>query len=385
MTSKPYVLWSLPHSLYSGKIRSYLIKRDLPFVERFPSDPDFATRVLPQVGLMVIPVLETPEGEIVQENCAMIDLLEERHGQGDLAGLGPVQQVVAEVIDAYGCNALLALSMHYRWSYRAEQEVFLRNEFARAIPRLATHTDRIDMAAKVMSRFNGFLPNLGVTEEVIPAIEAAYDELLTALEEHFQQWPYLLGGKPSLADFGLLAPLFAHLGRDPVPASLMKKKAPSVFRWTERMNTAVIPDPDYGHVGADFPAGDAIPETLEKVLTLIFAQWGPALAADAAQFDAWVASLADPAAGTLVSHNGERQVHPHVGRIEYQWRGVTMRRGSHPHSLWHFARAQNKAKALQGEDARGLEALLERTGGTAMMALTTTRPIARANNVLVLA
>ena len=93
-----------------------------------------------------------------------------------------------------------------------------------------------------MNYFNGFLPILGVTDDSLPTIERNYLELLDALDIHFQDYPYVLGGRPSFADFGLMAPLFAHLARDPVPASLMKNKAPNVYRWTERMNLAAIAD-----------------------------------------------------------------------------------------------------------------------------------------------
>ena len=61
-----------------------------------------------------------------------------------------------------------------------------------------------------------------------------------------------------------------------------------------------------------------------------------------------------------------------------------MRRGSHPHSLWHFARAQAAAAALDDAAKARLDALLARTGGAAMMAIATAWPIVRENNVLVL-
>ena len=182
----------------------------------------------------------------------------------------------------------------------------------------------------------------------------------------------------------MIAPLYAHLARDPVPGFLMRTTAPNVARWTERMNVAEIADSDYADTGAAYPADDAIPESLEALLAAVFAHWGPGLLEDAAQFNRWLAGLADPAPGTIVSHDGGRSVHPHVGRIEYPWRGVTMRRGSHPHSLWHFARAQAAAAALEGEARARLDALLARTGGAEVMALATDRPIARENNVLVL-
>lgn len=385
MTEPRYTLWGTPHSLFTGKARSYLIKKGLPFTERRPGDPYFGSAVLPKVGMMVIPVLETGAGEVVQENCDIIDLLEARHADPVLSPTSGVQQVVAHFLDAFGSNYLMPLAMHYRWSFRAQQELFLRTEFARVLPRQGSHAERLELAGKVMARFNGFLPRLGVSEDVIPAMEAAYAELLAALELHFQEWPYLLGGRPSIADFGMMGPLFAHLGRDPVPARLMQTTAPAVFRWTERMNTPGIADPDFTHVPEEYPQNDAIPETLQAILKIAFAQWTPGLSADAAQFESWLAETGDAPSGTPVSRGDQRQVHPGVGAIAYPWRGVTINRGSHVHSLWHLARAQSAMQELSADSQTRLTALLELTGGTELMDLTPSRAMKREGNILVLA
>lgn len=384
MSTGHYTLWGTPHSLYTGKVRSYLIKKQVPYVEKMASDPRFQSEVVPAIGLKVIPVVETPAGELLQDTTAIIDHIEARHGEVDLTPPGGVQQVVAHFIDAFGSNYLMPAAMHYRWSYRERQELFLQAEFARATPAAMPYEQRLATAKGIMGFFNGFLPNLGVDDQSAPAIEAAYEELLDVLEAHFRLYPYLLGGRPSLADFGMMAPLYAHLARDPVPAMLMRTRAPNVARWTERMNSAQIEDDDYANPGGAYPAGDAIPETLEEVLKVAFAQWQPGLAADAAQFEQWLAGLTDPAPGTVVSQNGNRVVHPHVGMIEYPWRETTVRRASHIHSLWHLARAQTLAGELEGEAAGRLASLLGRTGGTALMACRTSRPLARENNVVVL-
>ncbi len=385
MAGGHHTLWGTPHSLYTGKARSYLIKKQIAFAERIPGDPHFLGEIVPTIGHMVVPVLETADGQLVQDTSAIIDHLDALYPEPELNPQGGVQQVVAAFLDAFGSNYLLPLAMHYRWTYRAEQELFLRAEFARAVPPGMPYEQRLAMAGAFMDRFSGFLPNLGVAPAVIPAMEESYRELLAALEAHFRLHPYLLGGRPSLADFGMMAPLYAHLARDPVPALLMRTIAPNVARWTERMNTAAIPDSDYADTSGTYPADDAIPASLEDVLQVAFAQWGPGLAADAAQFDRWLEGLGDAPAGTLVSHDGERQVHPHVGRISYAWRGVTMERGSQPHSLWHLARAQALAENLPPAAADAFAALLERTGGSAVMAIRTARPMTRSENVLVLA
>ena len=384
MPTPGFTLWGTPHSLFTGKARSYLLKKGVRFTELLASDARFLSEVMPKVGHMVIPVVETPEGELIQDTTAIIDHVESRHAEPVLHPAGAVQGVVAQFLDAFGSNYLMPAAMHYRWSYRAEQEAFLRAEFARAVPPQVPYDQRLAMAGAIMDRFNGFLPNLGVTAETIPAIESAYEELLDVLEAHFRLHPYLLGGRPSVADFGLMGPLYAHLARDPVPAKLMRTRAPNVARWTERMNVAQIADPEFP--GAeDFPVDDALPETLEAVLRVAFAQWEAGIAADAACFDTWLAGLSDPAPGTIVALNGQRQVHPNVGMVDYPWRGGTMRRASHIHSLWHLARAQDAARALSGEAAERLAAVLARTGGAKVMATTTSRRMTRENNVLVLA
>jgi glutathione S-transferase len=380
-----YVLWGSPHSFYTGKVRSYLIKKRLPYREEHLFDAEFRTRILPAVRLVVVPIVETPDGRILQDSTDIIEYLEaERHGPRMLPET-PVQQAIAWLLGAFGTEGLLGPGMHYRWSYRAEQEDFLCAEFGRAIHRGPDREARLTTARQVMEYFSGFLPALGVTPQTIPTIEAAYGELLDALDDHFLHYPYLLGGHPSIADFGLMAPMFAHLARDPVPSTLMKNRAPNVFRWTERMNLARIADGEFPDCPESFPADDAIPPTLEPVLRLAFQDWGAQLLADAQHYNRWIEANPDMPAGAMVSTGGERKTHPSIGPIEYHWRGVTVHRASAPHGLWHFDRAAAYARALTGAARSRFDALVSRTAGEAVMSIRLARPMVRDDYVLVLA
>jgi glutathione S-transferase len=381
----PYTLWSTPHSLYSGKVRSYLIKKRLAYRELYPPHPAFQGRIVPAVKSMVIPVLETPDGAIVQDTTDIIDYLEARHPAPPMNPATPVQRTAALLLDAFGSEYLLALAMHYRWSYRAEQEHFLRAEFGRAVHTGPDREARLQTGSQVMAYFSGFLPRLGVVSETIPTLEASYAELLDALDVHFQTYPYLLGGRPSVADFGLMAPLFAHLARDPVPAMLMKTRAPNVYRWTERMNIANIADGEFPDCPENYLADDAIPATLEPVLRLVFSDWGPGLHADAVCFNAWVERQPSLKAGHPASISEKHQVHPTLGPVEYAWRGITMRRASAPHGLWHFERAAGFARGLSGDARTRLDELLQRTGGSALTTVRLSRQLTRENYALVIA
>ncbi len=298
-----YILWGTPHSFYTGKIRSYLIKKGVPYREELPCNPRFGTHVMPTVRHFVVPVIETPDGRMLQDTTEMIEDIEAALPQPAMIPPTPVQEAVAWLLSAFGSEGLLTPGMHYRWSYRAEQENFLCAEFGRAVVGGPDRAQRYATARQMMQYFNDFLPGLGVTPQTIPTIEAAYVELLEALDDHFLDFPYLLGGRPSIADFGLMAPMYAHLARDPVPATLMKDRAPNVYRWTERMNLANVDDGEFPGIPEAFPANDEIPTTLEPVLRLLFQDWGAQLLADAAAYDAWLE--ANP--GTARRHVGVRK------------------------------------------------------------------------------
>lgn len=380
-----HTLWGTPHSLYTGKIRSYLIKKGIPFRELCPPHPRFRAAVRPAIRLKVAPVIETPDGRILQDTTDMIEHFESAQPAPLMVPEAPLQRAVCWLIGAFGSEGLLPAAMSYRWTYRSEQEHFLRAEFGRGVHAGPDRQARLAAGLQLMNYFNDFLPGLGVTPETLPTIEAAYLELLDALDIHFQHYPYLLGGRPSIADCGLMAPLYAHLGRDPVPASLMKNRAPNVYRWTERMNLAAIADGEFPDCPETYLPGGDLPATLEPVLRLVFQDWGPEIRANAECYNTWVAGQPELASGTLVAADGRRTVHPTLGPIEYSWRGCTVRRASSPHALWHFDRAASHAMGLVGRPAQALAELLQRTGGEWMMAVALARPLRRRDYVLVVA
>lgn len=382
-TNDKYILWGGPLSLYTGKVRSYLIKKGLAYRECFPSHDVFTTRILPAIGFFVVPVLEAPDGEIVQDTSDIIDFLERKFPQPRLFPSTPVQRTIAMLIDAFASEALLRPAMHYRWSYRAQQERFLRAEFGRAGSASPDPAQREAVAAPFMQAMNNHLPPLGITPETIPAIERAHEELLDVLDRHFLTQPYIFGGRPSIADFGLMAPLFAHLGRDPYPATLMKNRAPNVFRWTERMNQPGFFDGEFAGLDENYPPGDAIPDTLEPLLTLIFADWGPELLAIAEQYTAWVHARTSLKPGAIVSATGDRALHASIGDIRFEFRGSVLTCTAKIHALWHFDQAAAQARTLKGAAKTLFDSLIRRTGGERVMAITLARPLKRENFVVI--
>jgi glutathione S-transferase len=384
-STERYTLWGGALSVYTAKVRSYLIKKRIPYRELYPSSPDFGERIIPALGLFVIPVLETPDGTLVQDTSDIIDYLEARYPEPCLVPSSSLQSLLADLLCAYGSEGLNQPSMHYRWSFLDQHGDYIRAEFGRATSLSPDRNERVLAAESIMGMMTDHLPKMGICAETIPAIEAAYLDLLTVLDNHFLAHPYLLGGRPSMADFGLMAGLFAHLSRDPVPSGLMKSHAPNVYRWTERMNLANLDDGEFPDAGDAYLDGDSLPETLEPLLALVFQDWSGELVAATSQFNDWVAANPEKSAGQLVADSEERAVHPSLGQISYELRGITVRRDCAPQTLWHFHKVASAARQLEGEARQRWLELLKRTGGEQVMDLRLERPMRRDENVLVLA
>lgn len=314
----PHILYGVPHSLYTGKSRAYLRKQGFTYVERTPADPRFRAEIVPRIGRGIIPVLVTPDGEVIQDTVDILDHFEDRGVPVSARPPGARQRVLAHVAELYAVVTLTRHAMHYRWSYLDEQRTFLTDAF--------TGGSGTDGAAKVMARMQSYLPMLGVTRDTIPAIEASYLTLLDLLEAHLCRHPYLFGGQPSLGDYGLLGPLFAHLGRDPVPADLMRRRAPKVARWVERMNAPDADLPEYGEYPTCYLGGDELPETLVPLFRHMADELLPELADKTAWLCRFVADT-DPEEGAPVTDKPHQRV---LGGHHVRGRAVRQRRAAVP-------------------------------------------------------
>ena len=75
----------------------------------------------------------------------------------------------------------------------------------------------------------------GTTHHDIRAVQSQYLRSLVALQKIFSSQPFLLGSRPTRADFGLMAPFFRHFSSDPTPRKIMQQRAPAVMEWVARM------------------------------------------------------------------------------------------------------------------------------------------------------
>jgi hypothetical protein len=107
-------------------------------------------------------------------------------------------------------------------------------------------------------------PPMGVTAANIANwIEEVVKPWLRVAGAHLSAHPYLLGARPSLADFALLGADAAHFANDPLCRRWVDSEGPSLVGHTHRL---VEPeDQEFG----DWISADQIPETLIAVLAEI--------------------------------------------------------------------------------------------------------------------
>ncbi len=346
MTTKPgvtYLLYGGELSLYTGKARAYLRYKGLDFRELPATRQVYKEIILPRVGAPIIPVLVTNEDEVVQDSTEIIDFLEARHPAPPIYPAGPLQRLVALLLEFYGDEWLIIPAMHYRWSVIDEQYDFIMREFGAMSAPDATVQEQIRLGEKLCAPFRGSISALGVTPQTIPGIEQSYVELLAELDSHFCHYDFLLGSRPGIGDFGLIGPLYAHLGRDPVPLELMQRSAPNVYRWVQRMNA---PLPRSG----DFLPDDQVPDTLLPVLERMGREHLPDAVDVVAHNARW---LARNPGGSL----------PRVlGFHSFTTGGVSGTRYIHSYSQWMFQRCLDHYTGLDGTDRQRAEKLLSRTG-----------------------
>lgn len=343
-----YTLYGGELSLYTGKARAYLRYKGLDFEERPATRTVYKEIIVPRVGAPIVPVLVTDADELVQDTTDIIDFLEARHPECPVYPDTPLQRLAALMLEYFGDEWLVIPAMHYRWSVLDQQYDFIMREFGALNAPDASPEEQIRLGEKVSAPFRGSIGRLGITEETIPGIERAYAALLAQLDAHFGEYDYLLGSRPSIGDYGLIGPLYAHLARDPVPRALMERTAPNVYRWVQRMNDPV---PRSG----DFLAGDRVPDTLLPVLETMCRELLPDALDVVARNARW---LAENPGGNLPRALG---MHP------FTIGGASGERFVHSFSQWMFQRCLDHYQALAGEARQGADALLARVGGLEAM------------------
>ena len=375
--SQRYKLYTWSLSLYSGKARSWLIKQHVDFDDISPADPHYEKVIRPAVGRWIIPVMQTPDGEIVQDGTDIIDWFDSR-GLARLPAYPPTprHRIASLIMELFGGEGLLRPAMHYRWNFDADNLDFLLQQFGLfAMPQVPPE-ERRDMALHSSGRMRKAALAFGVNETTAPAIEAAYLETMAEFDAHFAAHPYLLGGAPTIGDYGLFAALFAHLGRDPHPVRLMQSRAPMLYRWTERMRNPSSDMVEFIGRDESLLADDAVPATLMTLLQRVAADYLPEIKAMVAHSNDWLAEH-NPPAGEVV---GGAPQNRNIGFCRFAWRGHEIDAMVMPYRIFMLQRIQDAYDGLDEAGRAAVDAMLAEAGLADIVTARCERRVERRDN-----
>lgn len=236
-----HIVYGSRISYYTGKLETYLRFRGIPYERRSPY-PE-AKRVLEGAGAIQHPTVELDDGRWLSDTTPMLAWFEQGQPAPSIYPDDPVLRFAALLIEDYADEWLWRPAMHYRWSYALDRD------YAGAL--LADDELAHIKAPRVLKKWRvarrqlrGFVTGDGVDDATWDHVEQSYLTPLDRLQALLSERPFLLGERPTIADFGMMGPMFRHFGQDPTPEEIMRTRAPAVYEWTARMwNAKPAPAP----------------------------------------------------------------------------------------------------------------------------------------------
>jgi glutathione S-transferase len=335
-------------SPYTQKTSAYLKYKNIPHTDRAPNIFELMHSTPKRVGKAIMPTLQTPEGEWLQDSTHIIDTLEQRYPDNSITPSGAKQNIVSHLFELHGDEWLVLSSLHYRWS-RPDSAEFIVNEFARlGVPFLPRFMGRV-VGRTIRDKMKIYLPKFGINKETAKGLEQFTQTLLIQLNKHFEQYNYLLGDRPCVGDFAMFGQIYAHLYRDPGSKPLFDNTH-HLVAWIERMQ-----NPDSTKKG-DFLSNDEIPATLTPILKTIFAE----------QFEfsnTVVSSIQD-----LANKNPDaKRVSRITGQTDFKIGGIDGKRSMFSFVQWKVQRVLDALHNLKGTEADDAKIWLKTIGGETLI------------------
>lgn len=275
----PLTLMGAPGSPYTRKMVALLRYRRVPHAVIWASHSNPpAGYAEPSVKLLPTFYFPKADGDLqaVVDSTPIIRRLEVEHkGRSSIPG-DPVLAFLNYLIEDYGDEWLTKCMFHFRWAHQADID--------NAGPMLIFWNDptisdqEADAAAAFISKRQiDRLYVVGSNSVTAETIESSYARFLQALDKFIQARGYVLGARPSSADFALYGQLTQLGVIEPTSAALMAKISRRVRGWIDRVEDLSGLTPE----DADWISRDIARSSLELLLTEIGRVYAPFLLANA--------------------------------------------------------------------------------------------------------
>jgi glutathione S-transferase len=228
-----YRIWQSVCSPYSHKVMTYMNYKGIPY-KRMEADMESMNGVIKQlVGQSIIPVILTPDEHVLQDSTPILQHFEKTYPQKTTIPTDNRLAFIMWLLEEFSDEYMPRIHMHTRWGNEQNNRT-LGHKIARGLTFGHPSMTPKNLGPMLSSRQEGFNKHLGLSDPSIkPNIDQQLLDLLAILEEHFKHHQFLLGFKPSMADFALYGPLKIHLFNDPQSNEIMEVNAPRTCRWMD--------------------------------------------------------------------------------------------------------------------------------------------------------
>lgn len=215
--------------------------------------------------------------EAVCDSTPIIGRLEGMYEGRSVVPPDPALAFVDYLLEDFGDEWCTKYMFHYRWHFEEDAE--------NAGTMLGLYQD-ISMPDEQLAQFKseftnrqvGRLSYVGSNNETAPIIDASYRRLLTLLEAHFRNLPFLLGNRPGSADFALMGQLTQLVGVEPTSRAITHELSPRTAAWVSTMEDQSGLEPSV----EDWCTVPTLPSSLKSLLGEVGRVYVPALLANAA-------------------------------------------------------------------------------------------------------
>jgi glutathione S-transferase len=272
-------LTGAPGSPYTRKMLGVLRYRHIPY--RVYWGRDSVPEDYPQPRVRLLPTFFFQDGETgepvpVTDSTPIIRRLETEYpGRSVIPGT-PSLNFLNDLIEDYADEWLTKAMFHFRWAHE--------EDWKNAAPLLVywnTNTAPPDTAAEFADRFArrqiDRLHVVGSNPLTASTIEASYSRFVAILDELIARKGFVLGARPSSADFAICGQL-SQLGIiDPTPAAITRTVSQRVRAWIDLVDDlSGLPDKE-----RDWFDDEEASEALAPLLAEIGRTYAPAMLTNA--------------------------------------------------------------------------------------------------------
>ncbi len=264
-------LWCDANSPYSCKLRTYLNYKGIPYKRMRINLNAYMKEIPDRVGMSIMPVVLTANDDVLQDTTPIMTLFEQEYPDNACIPNDQRLAFIMWLLEDFGDEYLTRFSMHYRWGNQLNRST-LSHRLGRNMSYGNMQLHASNVAPMILARQAGFDAPLGlVSDEIRQGLDKQLLELLAILETHFADYQFLLGDRPSLADFAVYGHFQAHLYQDPHSAQILEVHGSRTCNWLDTIT-------EFGDIrgsagqtefGDWIKLNQLVPESLKALLTFV--------------------------------------------------------------------------------------------------------------------